>query len=103
MSKESDEGDRLICMSDALWALGRHAEADALLTQAKTKSAGQAASSLADSYALRNDKEEAFKWLNRAYDNHEAQVTLIRGDPLFRKWHEDPLFAALLRKMKLPE
>ena len=103
MSKESDEGDRLICMSDALWALGRHAEADALLTQAKSKSAGESASSLADSYALRNDKEEAFKWLNRAYDNHEAQVTLIRGDPLFRKWHEDPLFTALLRKMKLPE
>ena len=102
MNEEVDPDSRW-CVTDALWALGRHTEADALLGEAKTKYADTQADSIAGSYALRNDKEEAFKWLYRAYDNRDAGVTLMRVDLSLRNLHGDPRFTALLRKMKLPE
>jgi hypothetical protein len=52
---------------------------------------------------MRGDKNEAFKWLARAYDNREPYITLIRSDALLKNLHGDPRFTALVRKMKLPE
>lgn len=102
MNDEPDPDDRW-CAADALWALGRRSEADALLAEAKSKYANSQAISIAQAYALRNDKDEAFKWLERAYDNHEPAITVIGADPELRNLRGDVRFAALLRKMKVPE
>jgi TolB-like protein/Flp pilus assembly protein TadD len=103
MSRESDENSRMTCLPDALWVLGRRGEADALLDQVQKKFPDSLAYSLAQSYALRNDKEAAFKWLNRAYENREPQLSVVKGDPYLRNLHGDPRFAQLVRKLKLPE
>jgi len=103
MSEEPDEGSRLTCLPQALWVLKRRAEADAMLAEAANKYGGSDATSLADTYAMRGDKNEAFKWLARAYDNREPYITLIRSDALLKNLHGDPRFTALVRKMKLPE
>jgi len=102
MNQETDQ-DLRWCMTDALWVLGRRVEADALLAEAKAKYANTQADSLAESYARRNDKDEAFKWLNRAYDNRDPAVTTVRADPILRNLRGDPRFTELLRKMRLPE
>jgi TolB-like protein len=102
MNEEPDPDDRW-CAADALWALGRRTEADALLAEARSKYANSQAIALAEAYAFRNDKDEAFKWLDRAYDNHEPAVTVIGADPQLRNLRGDARFAALLRKMKVPE
>jgi len=102
MSDETDLDTRW-CTTDALWALGRRAESDALLEEATRKYASSQAIGVAESYALRNDKDAAFKWLDRAYDNREPPVTLIKADPSLRNLHGDPRFSALLAKLKLPE
>ena len=103
MSKELDEGARVTCVPIALGDLGRRKEADALLAQAESKFPDSIAFSIAQAYALRNDKDSAFKWLNRAYDNREPQFGEIKGDPNLRNLRGDLRFAALLRKLKLPE
>ena len=103
VSAEPDQEIRATCLPDVLWALGRRAEADGLLTQLKTQHATSNAMNLADSYALRNEKDEAFKWLYRAFDNREPFVTLIKTNPLLLNLRGDPRFVALLRKMNLPE
>jgi adenylate cyclase len=103
MSAETDEAARLICVPDALWVLGRRKEADALLTEAAGKYASSSAASIAESYAMRNDHDQALMWLARAYDNRDGNMIYIRADPLMRNLRGDPRFTALLRKMKLPE
>jgi TolB-like protein/Flp pilus assembly protein TadD len=97
--KEETDPDSQWCTADALWALGRRADADAVLVEAKTKYANSQAVGLADSYALRNESDEAFKWLERAYENREPAATVIGADPQLRSLREDPRFAALLHKM----
>jgi tetratricopeptide (TPR) repeat protein len=102
MSDETDP-DMRWCVADALWALGRRAEADAQLSAATAQYADTQAMNFGESYARRNDREQAFKWLNRAYENRDPGITLMRFDPMLRNLRGDPRFAALLRKLKLPE
>jgi TolB-like protein/TolA-binding protein len=102
MIKEPDEAERLTCVPAALWSLGRRSEADAMLAQVKEKYPDSAAYGLAARYAARGDKDEAFKWLTRAYDNRDLHLQYLEEDPDLRLLHTDPRFAALVRKRKEP-
>jgi TolB-like protein len=103
MQAETDDAFRAACVPDALWEMGRHAEADAMLADAEKRYADVAATSFASSYARRSDRDAAFTWLDRAVQNREPYVTLIRSDPTLRSLHDDPRWAALLKKLNLPE
>jgi TolB-like protein len=102
MRQEADR-DSQWCVADALWALGRRTEADAFLAEAKAKYADTQAYQITQSYALRGDKDEAFKWLNRAYDNREFLLCVVRQNPMLRNLRDDPRFTELVRKLKLPD
>ncbi len=58
---------------------------------------------VAGAYARVEDKENAFKWLEKSFQDREGQViTLLRWLPDFKSLHVDPRFADLLRRMGLP-
>jgi hypothetical protein len=55
-------------------------------------------------YARVGDKENAFRWLEKSYEDREGQViTLLRWYPEFKSLRADPRFAELLRRMGLPQ
>jgi TolB-like protein/DNA-binding winged helix-turn-helix (wHTH) protein/Flp pilus assembly protein TadD len=61
-------------------------------------------STLAADYALAGENDEAFAWLDKAYDEREGQsLTLLKADPSFKNLRSDPRFPALLRKIGLPQ
>jgi TolB-like protein len=102
MSEEADP-DSKWCLADALWALGRRTDADAFLAGARAKYADTQAFQIAQSYALRGDKDEAFKWLNHAYDNREPALYVVGQSPMLGNLRDDPRFAAFVQKMNLPK
>jgi len=59
--------------------------------------------SLAMAYAALGDKDEAFRWLDRAVERRDGdlvRIKLFRGlDPL----RDDPRFDALLKRLNFPE
>jgi TolB-like protein/Tfp pilus assembly protein PilF len=58
---------------------------------------------VAGAYARVGDKENAFKWLDKSFQDREGQdITLVRWLPDFKTLHADPRFADLLRQMGLP-
>jgi tetratricopeptide (TPR) repeat protein len=62
-----------------------------------------AASDMATAYAMEGDKDKAFEWLDRAYEQREGQeITLLKCEPYFKNLHGDPRFTALLKRMGLP-
>jgi hypothetical protein len=103
MGRETDEAMRLLFSSQVLWELGRHTEADELLAEAKAKYGDAAAFAIAGRHAIRNEKDEAFLWLDRAYERREPPVIEIRTDEAFRNLHQDPRWKAFMSKLKLPE
>jgi tetratricopeptide (TPR) repeat protein len=97
-----NEGFRLQGRALAQHSLGGTAASQqALSTLLSTGAAGQAYQ-IAEVYAWCGDKERAFAWLERAYQQRDAGLSGVRIDPLLRSLHEDGRFAALLRQMKLP-
>ncbi|MCW3050918.1 MAG: repeat-containing protein [Chthonomonadales bacterium] len=52
-------------------------------------------------YALKQDKEQAFHWLEEARATQKMDMTLIQADPDLVSLKEDPRFTALLPKPEL--
>jgi TolB-like protein/DNA-binding winged helix-turn-helix (wHTH) protein/lipoprotein NlpI len=84
------------------YALGRKKESDAALSELITKYHASNAFEIATIYAFRNQTDEAFEWLDRAYAQRDPSLMSTKMDPLLKSLHDDPRFAALLKKLNLP-
>jgi TolB-like protein/DNA-binding winged helix-turn-helix (wHTH) protein/Tfp pilus assembly protein PilF len=83
-------------------ALGREKESDAALRELKMKYHASNAFEIAAIYAFRNQTDEAFEWLDRAYAQRDPSMMSTKVQPLLNSLHNDPRFAALLKKLNLP-
>jgi len=54
-------------------------------------------------YALLNDKESAFRWLEKAYQDHTPQMFNLNVDPDYDNLRGDPRFDNLLSRLHLPQ
>jgi tetratricopeptide (TPR) repeat protein len=57
---------------------------------------------VAVSYVLLGDRDQAFAWLNKAYDAHRG-LNFVKTDPMWAPIRSDPRFAGLLHRMGLPQ
>lgn len=53
-------------------------------------------------YAQLGDKDQAFEWLDKAYQSRSC-LYWLRQDPRLASLHADPRFQALLTKMRFPQ
>ena len=83
--------------------LGHQTEAQQNLDTLIARWASNGAYQIAEVYARWGDKDAAFHWLDRAEQQRDGGMTLMKVDLLLKSLHGDPRFSALLRKMNLPE
>ena len=76
--------------------------ADAALGTLIEKDAGGSAYQVAQVYALRNDAQETFEWLDRAWKNRDSGILYLLFDPFILRYKDDPHFADFCRKVGLP-
>ena len=50
-------------------------------------------------YAGLGEKDKAFEWLTKAYEEHAGQMVCIRVDPWIKNLRSDPRYKELLKKM----
>ncbi len=86
----------------AYYALGRKKESDAALSELIAKYHASDAYDIAEVYAFRNQSDEAFEWLDRAYAQRESSLIGTKVEPLLKSLHKDPRYAAFLKKLNLP-
>ena len=84
------------------YALGRKKESDAALSELITKYRASHAFEIAMIYAFRNQTDEAFEWLDRAYAQRDHSLNSTKVEPLLKNLHNDPRYAAFLKKLNLP-
>jgi tetratricopeptide (TPR) repeat protein len=65
--------------------------------------AGTGALDLASAYARVGDKEKAFEWLEKSYQERDGDITLIKYLPDFKGLRGDPRFSALLKHIGVPD
>jgi TolB-like protein/DNA-binding winged helix-turn-helix (wHTH) protein len=86
----------------AYHALGRKKESDAALRELIAKYQAIDPYQIAEIYAFRNQSDEAFAWLDRAYAQHDDNLIFTKVEPLLKSLHNDPRYTALLKKLNLP-
>lgn len=56
---------------------------------------------LAEVYAALGDKEQAFAWLERAYEERSSELVYLKVEPRLDGLRSDLRFQHLLRRMRL--
>jgi len=98
-----DRGAQLILLPAFLEATGRSAEADEAMQAQIEYWADTGAYWVAMTYAYRGNPDLAFEWLERAFEQRDATLVEIVGEPLLRNIVDDPRYKTFLRKMRLPD
>jgi len=104
--KESDPEYRAYARARTFILVGRRADADAALAEFEKTLAATWAYEIATLHALRAEPDQAFLWLDRAYQQRDTALIAtpsINIDPDLISLHGDPRYRAFLQKMKLPE
>jgi TolB-like protein/predicted Ser/Thr protein kinase len=103
MQREPDENYRLRGLAMVYWAMGRRNDSDAALNWLTEKFASRNAYGIAEVHAYRGEVDDAFRWLDRAYREHNFGMLGLKTDPLLGALHGDPSFQALLSRMRLTD
>jgi TolB-like protein/Flp pilus assembly protein TadD len=99
IEQEKSELWRMVGLPMAYCALGRKADADAVLNTLIAKYEKDAPSNIAYGYAFCGDADKAFEWLDKAVAYQDPGLSEIVTENLFDKIHSDPRWLAFLRKI----
>jgi len=83
-------------------AIGQEKQSDAALKELIAKYSTRRAFLVASVCAFRNQPDEAFEWLDRAYAQREDDVADMKFWPMLKSLHSDPRYSAFLNKIHLP-
>jgi len=94
---------RLTDVAMAEHSLGHAKESQQALDELIAKHAPDGAYQVAEALAWRGEKDKAFEWLERAYQQRDGGLSEVKVDLLLDRLHGDPRFKTLLKKMNLSE
>jgi hypothetical protein len=58
---------------------------------------------LAVYYALMEDRDRTFEWLEKAYTERSGRLEYVKVEEFFEPFHSDPRYIDLLKRMGLPQ
>jgi TolB-like protein/Tfp pilus assembly protein PilF len=84
---------------------GNRAEAQKLIGELTELSKQHYVSStlVAEIYASLGERDRAFEWLEKGYEERSSGMLYLKTDPLWDDFRSDPKFAELMRKVGLPQ
>jgi serine/threonine protein kinase/Tfp pilus assembly protein PilF len=97
----SDDADHLFGVALVEHSRGQEAQSRQALERLMAGHAADAAYRVAQAYAWRGEKNQAFEWLERAYQRRDSRLTDIQIDRLWVALHADPRYIAMLKKLGL--
>lgn len=100
-----DSPDEPASLAHAYALSGRRTEALKVLNELEQQSKRKYVSpgTLADLYGVLGDKDRAFALLERAFDERDNMVVLLKVEPMFDSLRSDPRFTDLLRRVGFPQ
>ena len=86
-----------------LHRLGRHEESERALAELVRDFSGEAAYQIAEVFASIGRPDEAFRWLDRAFEIRDSGLAVAKLSRRLRNLHGDPRWTALLARIGLDE
>jgi tetratricopeptide (TPR) repeat protein len=82
--------------------LGRHADAEAVLSKLKAAAGDASAYQYATIYAQWGQRAQALEWLETALRVRDPGLEFLKTDPLLDPLRKEPRFQAIERELKFP-
>ena len=100
-----DSADEPASLAHAYALAGKTTEAQKILEELKQQAKRKFISpgAIADLYGALGDKDQAFALLDKAVEERDNMVILLKVEPMFDPLRPDPRFASLLRRVGFPE
>jgi eukaryotic-like serine/threonine-protein kinase len=89
-----------LCLSVTYDKLGRHADAEAVLSEMKTAMGDASADQYAEIYAQWGNRVKALEWLDTAMRLRDPGLVDLKTDPLMDPLRQEPRFQAIERELK---
>jgi len=99
--EETHRGYQLSAFALARQIAGDRKHADDALRMLIDDEANSMTYAIAQVYALRNDSQGTFEWLDRAWSSRDGDIEGLLNDPFILRYKDDPRFAAFCRKAGL--
>ncbi|MGM5469853.1 TPR end-of-group domain-containing protein [Flavobacteriaceae bacterium LMO-SS05] len=103
LEKEPDPLWKLYCKSIIMYGIGDKKQADEALKQLIKGWGDSAWPNIASVYAFRGERDAAFKWLEKAYENRDGTILEILNYPEMENLWGDPRWNAFINKLGLPK
>jgi len=98
VQKEKTAGYRLTGLTVAYYAADRTEESDRALADL-IKCGEEWAIQIAMCHAYRQEADQVFNWLDRAYELHDTGLVFVKAHPYLSNVRADPRYAAFLKKI----
>jgi tetratricopeptide (TPR) repeat protein len=82
--------------------LGRHADAEAVLSKYKAAQGDASAYQYATIHAQWGNRAKALEWLETALRLRDPGLEYLKTDPLMDPLRKEPRFQAVMRELKFP-
>ncbi|MEO8436329.1 MAG: tetratricopeptide repeat protein, partial [Pyrinomonadaceae bacterium] len=105
MPLSGDSPDEPASLGYAYGLSGKRREAHQVIEELKERSKRSYISPtlIATIYTGLGEKDQAFAWLDKAYDGRDSILVLLKVEPMFDSLRSDPRFTDLLRRVGLPQ
>ncbi|MBC7369155.1 MAG: TIR domain-containing protein [Undibacterium sp.] len=100
---EPSERYRLSALVGIYHHAGDTATAERLMAELSAKYSDSMAGYIATVYAQAGQRDEAFKWLERAYESRDSAVAWVKSSSYLEELHDDPRWPVFLHKMGLAD
>jgi TolB-like protein/cytochrome c-type biogenesis protein CcmH/NrfG len=102
MEQETSDFYRLTGTAIVQYALGDAGASDAALNELIETWSAAGAYQIAQVYGIRGEIDDAFDWLETAYNNRDAGLPAMMRDPSLVDLHDDPRWEPFLDKLSYP-
>ena len=93
----------IVGVAEGLALAGEEDEALGLLPRLKTPGGREIPARIARVHASLNDRDRAFAWLERAFEERSRELIYLRVEPVWNKFRDDPRFDELVRRVGIPQ
>jgi adenylate cyclase len=100
---ETHDMFRLLALANVYHAQGRRTESNAALHELIEAVPDSAALQIAEAFAYRGERDQAFAWLERACAQRDAGMSMLRASPSLRALHGDPRWRTFVEKVGLAD
>ena len=92
-----------LCLAVVYDKLGRHQDAEAILSQLQSEFGDASAYQYATIYAQWGDRAKALQWLETAWRLRDPGLVYLKTEPLLDPLRNEPRFQAIMRELNFPD